>query len=137
MKSDVIPPEVLSAEDEKYMRGKENKLIRFYFYCNRGLDIVNQFRNLVLGIFAIYFTLKLTNPVWLIVLFVPSVIIITILGRYSVHRMQKLMDWVGVRFSTHFGIRQFNYSKMQAELLEEILLELKETRNFREKNRTH
>lgn len=120
---------MLTAEEEKakvitestpYMVGKENYLIRQYFYVNQGLNVVNNFRNLVLGIFAAYFALKLTNPLWLIAAFILAMPVLVAIGWYQTHRMQKIFEWIGIRFSTYFGIRQFNYSQGTYEMLVEI-----------------
>lgn len=107
------------------MPGAENRLIRYYFYVNKGLDILNQFRNLFLGIIAIYFALKLTSYWLLIAMFIPSIIGLAIVGYYSVHKMSKIMEWLNLRFSTHYGIRTYDYTKGAYEQLQEINRKLK------------
>ncbi len=106
--------------DERYMHGVENRAIRYYYYLNTGLNILNQFRNLLLGIFGLYVVLKLENPLLLVAMLVPSVIGLTIIGYYNVHRMNKVMEWVGLRFSSHYAIRQFNYQQAIHETLVDI-----------------
>lgn len=108
------------SEDDNYLKGTQNRLIRYYFYLENGLRILNEFRNLGLGIFALYFALKLTNPVWMVVMFFPSVIILTVVGYYSVHRVAKVKEWVSMKFSTHYAIRNYDYTKESQELLKEI-----------------
>ncbi len=106
--------------DHLFFPGVENHFIRYYFYLNTGLGILNNFRNLFLGIFALYFTLHLTNPLILAALFIIGVIGLAILGYYNVHRMNKTLEWIGMRFSSHYAIRQFNYNSGQYEELKEI-----------------
>lgn len=104
-------PDPIFKDDEKYLTGKENWLIRAYFYLFNGLNMLNQFRNLFLGIIALYVLLKLSNYWWLIVMAIPSIIILTIVGYYCVHRMYKVNEWLGIRFSSHFGQKSFNYTQ--------------------------
>lgn len=125
----LIPKEELTSEDEKYLTGKHNKAIRIYFYLERGLEILNAFRNLFLGILAIYIALKLTNVLWMIAMFIPCIIILVGVGWYNVHKLSKLKEWLGMRFSTHYGIRSFNYQQRQCELLEEIKEKLNQQTN--------
>lgn len=114
-----------SLYDQKYMHGFENKGIRYYYYLNTGLGILNQFRNLFLGIFGLYVVLHLSNPFLLVLMLIPSVVGLTILGYYNVHTMNKVMEWIGIRFSSHYAIRQFNYHQGTYELLDEIKCILK------------
>ena len=110
----------LVKDDEKYLEGTENWLIRAYFYCSSGLGILNEFRNLFLGILGIYIALKWDNIFLAIGLFIISVIILTIAGYYSVHKIGKIREWLGMRFSTHFGMKAYNYQEGSYELLLEI-----------------
>jgi len=105
---------------QNYLKGKENFFIRMYFYLNSGLTIVNNFRNLILGIFALYYTLKLTNPLWLVGMFILSVPVLIVIGNYNVHRMAKVNEWLSMKFSTHFGIKQFEYIEKTPKLLTQI-----------------
>ncbi len=112
--------EEVSKFDYLFIPGVENRLIRYYFYLNTGLGILNNFRNLFLGIFALYFTFHFTDPVLLGILFIVGVIVLTVIGYYNVHRMNKVLEWVGLRFSTHYGIRSYNYNQGTYEELKEI-----------------
>lgn len=115
-----IPKEQMKEEDKKYLLGKENWLIRMYSYLNAGVGILNNFRNLFLGIFALYIILKLDNYFWLVAMAVPSVIILTLIGRYNTHTLSKVLEWLGMRFSTHYGIKTFDFNEKQTELLQQI-----------------
>jgi len=116
----------LFKDDPKYLEGKENWLIRMYFYCSNGLGILNEFRNLFLGILGLYIALKLDNYFIAIGLFVVCVIILTIVGYYTIHKVSKVREWLGMRFGTHFGIKTFNYNQGTYEMLVEIRNLLKE-----------
>lgn len=106
--------------DDQNFPGTENRLIRYYFYINQGLSMLNNFRNLFLVIFAAYFTLKLDNYFLLVAMFIPSLIVLAIIGYYATHRMNKITEWLNLRFSTTYGIQQFNLQHEQNELLKEI-----------------
>ncbi len=114
-------------KDEDYLKGFQNFCIRWYFYLENGLGILNNFRNLFLAIFAIYITLKLTNLWWIAFMVVSSLIGLAILGWYAVHKIAKIKEWLTVRYSTYYGIKSFNYTAESYKELVEIkkLLEKK------------
>lgn len=116
-----------SEYDSTYFPGIENKVIRYYYYLNVGLGILNNFRNLFLGVFALYFTFHLTNPILLALMLIPGILILIAIGYYNTHTMSKVLEWISLRFSSHYAIRQFNYNQGQYELLKDIreLLEKK------------
>ncbi len=111
--------------NENYLEGKENWWIRMYFYLNKGVVILNDFRNLGFGIFALYFALKLTNPLYLVLMFAISAPILIIAGWYSVHKVSKVVEWLSTKFSTHYGIKTFELIEEQVKLLKEISLKIK------------
>lgn len=101
----------LMKDDDKYLKGTENYFIRAYFYCSNGLGILNEFRNLFLGILGLYLALKWDNIWFAIGLFIVAVILLTFAGHYTVHKVGKVREWLGMRFSTHFGIKSYNYQE--------------------------
>lgn len=107
-------------DDEKYLTGFGNRCIRYYYYLSNGVGILNEFRNLFLGILGVYIALKLTNPWWIVLMFLPSVVILTIFGYYTVHKISKVRDWLGTRFSSYFGMQSINYQQENSKVLEEI-----------------
>ena len=111
--------------DAEYLQGSSNYFIRMYFYLSNGLGIVNEFRNLFLGIFGLYFTLKLENPVIMVFLFIGSVVVLIPVGHYMVHKVSKVKEWLATKFGSHYAIKNFDYTKEQNELLKEILIELR------------
>lgn len=112
--------DTLMKDDNKYLKGTQNWLIRAYFYCSNGLTILNEFRNLFLGIIAIYLTLKITNPYLIALIVIVSLISLTLAGYVMVHKVSKVREWLGIRFGSHFGIRSFNYTEENYKLLTEI-----------------
>lgn len=107
-------------KQQNYLKGKENAAIRTYFYINSGLTIMNNFRNLGLGIFALYFALKLTNPLYLILMVIVALPILAVIGYYNVHTMAKVIEWLSVKFSTHYGIKQYTFIEKQTQYLKKI-----------------
>jgi len=100
-------------KEKKFIKGTENRLIRYYFYLSSGLTVLNEFRNLFLGIFAIYIMLKLDNWIWFPIMAIPSIIILTITGYYNVHKVSKVKEYLSVKFGSHYQIKQY-------KLLQEI-----------------
>jgi len=113
--------EIITKEkNEQYMDGFQNRFIRMYFYTSNGLAILNEFRNLFLGIFGLYIALKLGN-IWLAVgLFIGATIVLTVVGWYVIHKVSKVREYIGMKFATHYAIKSFNYQKDQIDLLTEI-----------------
>lgn len=94
---------------------------KIYFYLNSGVSIINDFRNLGLAIFALYFAMKLENPVWLLVMVIVCIPILIVMGYYNVHHISKVRERLSIQHGTHYGIQQFDLIKRQTELLEQIL----------------
>lgn len=111
-------------KEEEYLKGKTNLFIRVYFYLSNGMAVANEFRNVLLGIVALYIALKLANPLWMVGMFGVAIPVLTVIGYYNVHKMSKVKEWLTIKFSTHYGIQQFDYIKRQCELLEAINFKL-------------
>ena len=89
---------------KKYWDGRTNYLIRLFMYALRGLDLFNQWRYLIMTIVAIYYMFKLTNPWFMPIIFLVCVPILCLVGWFQVHRMSKVIDWLSIKFATHFGM---------------------------------
>jgi len=121
-------------DDSKYMPGFQNRAIRYYFYLSNGLNIVNESRNLILGILGVYIALKLDNILYIILMLLGSLIILTIIGYWVVHKVAKVREWLSMRFSTSFGIKSFSYQEESYKLLVEIRDLLKKDADSKTKN---
>lgn len=104
-------------KEHEYWNGTKNKTIRYYFYMSRGLDLFNNFRYVFMAIAGIYIALRLKNPIWLLTMFGISIPLLMVAGYYSVHHIGKVVDWLNVRFGTHYSLLNIN-------LLQEIRDEL-------------
>lgn len=107
-------------DDTKYLKGTENWIIRYYYYLSAGLNELNAFRNLFIGILTIYITFKLESYWYAIIIFTVSIVVLTLIGYYFIHKVSKVRDWLGIRFSSYFGRQQINYIEENYKLLEEI-----------------
>lgn len=99
--------------DHEHWRGWKNKAIRYYFYMSKGLDLFNNFRYVFMAIAGLYIALKLKNALWLLAMFGISIPILMVAGYVSIHHIGKVVDWLGVRFGTHYSLYNF-------KLLEDI-----------------
>jgi hypothetical protein len=106
----------------KYFAGLKNKSIRYYFYMQRGLGLLNEMRYLIMAIFGVYLTFKMSNPMIMVIMFIVSIPILCILGYISVIHMGKVMDYLQIKFSTVWG--KYGY-----ELQEEIIKQLKDIKD--------
>lgn len=100
-------------------------LIKYYYYTERGLDVINIFRNLFLGIIAIYVALHFVSLWWVVIMFVVSLPILIVMGYYNIHRISKVRDRLNIKYGSHYGIRQFDYTKGIFEELEKLNKKIK------------
>ncbi len=112
-------------EELEYTKGIKSLLIRVYFYIEQGLNVLNLFRNLFLGIFGLYITLKLTNYMYLVAMTAISMPILAIMGYYSVHKINKTKEWLNIKFSTHYAKKTFDYQEDMVKSLQEINKKIK------------
>lgn len=109
-----------SAFDSTHFPGLHNRAIRYYFYIQKGLDVLNSFRNLFLVIFAAYFALKF-DSYWLLAgMFAISIIGLAVVGYYATHRANRILDWLNIRFGTFYSIRQYQLQQSILDTLEKI-----------------
>jgi hypothetical protein len=113
-----------------YDKGVLNHTVRAWFYLKNGLNLINEFKYLFAGIFALYYTFKLDDYRLMVLLFAISVPILTYVGWFYTHKMAKALEWTGMVFSSYFGRYQVDLNEKQAELLGEILSELKKKDNI-------
>ena len=105
---------------ESYWNGGRNKIIRMYFYQQRGLSLFNELRYLILAIFGIYVLLKLSNPLWLLIMFVISVPILIFVGWLQVHHMAPVINWLDVTYGSYWTKKSMEWQERQVKSLESI-----------------
>lgn len=104
-------------DKEKFWNGSKNKSIRYYFYTQRGLALLNEFRYLAMGIFALYFALEVDNILLIPIMFAVSIPALVILGWLSVHHIDKVVEFLQTQYATHFN--RYNI-ELQEQQLEEL-----------------
>ena len=105
---------------ESYWDGSKNKAIRWYFYSQRGLALFNEFRYLLMLIFGLYVLLKIQNPVWLVVMFLGCVPILVVCGWFQVNHMAKVINWLDVKYGSHWTLKSMEWQERSVKALEEI-----------------
>jgi hypothetical protein len=108
-----------------YWAGTKNKVIRFYFYSQRGLQLLNEFRYVFLLVFGIYMAMKLANPAWLLVLFLVILPFLIFFGWLQVHHMAKVINWLDVEFASFWSRYNFELQERQTKAIEEINLKIR------------
>jgi uncharacterized protein YacL len=107
-------------ESKTYWDGTLNKAVRYNFYVQRGLAMLNEMRYLILSIMATYALLKLNNPWIMVVMFIVALPILGLLGWMYTFKMAKTMDFLNVKFSTHFSKYSIEMQERQVKSLESI-----------------
>jgi hypothetical protein len=100
--------------------GKKNKAIRWYFYSQRGLALFNEFRYLFMLIFGVYVLMKMTNPIWLLIMFLVSFPILCLAGWFQVHHMARVINWLDIEFASFWSRYSFELQERQVKALEDI-----------------
>jgi hypothetical protein len=103
-----------------YWDGPKNKSIRYFYYSQRGLDTFNQFRYLLMAIFGLYLLLKLSNPLWLVLMFCVSLPALIFVGYVTVHHINKVVDWLNIEFATYWTRYSFDLQERQVKAVESI-----------------
>ena len=104
-------------EKKEYWNGAKNKSIRYYFYVTKGLDLHNPARYYVLLVLLAYKFLEVDFILLIPIIFIFGLIYLGIAGWLDVHHMAKVVEFLGIKYSTHFSKRNY-------EIQEEILSEL-------------
>lgn len=117
---------MMKSHREEYWNGNKNKVIRYYFYSQRGLGLFNEFRYLFMLIFGIYVILKLDHYGWLVGMFVVSVPILCFFGWLQVHHLAKVFDWLNIEFATYWSRYSFDLQERQVKAVENIDRKIKD-----------
>lgn len=100
-------------KEPQYWNGFWNKIIRYNFYMQTGANVFNIYKYVFGSIIAIYWMTHCDNKLILISSFIIMMPVLIIIGYYSIHHINKVNNWLDVKFGSHYTIRQI-------ELLEEI-----------------
>ena len=110
----------MSHEKHEHWAGFSNKVIRYFFYLFKGLEVFNNFKYLIGAILAGYYVLKLDQPVVLLVIFLVCLPVLGIVGYYWVHRAGPVMDWLNISFGTYWSKKSMDWQERQVKAVEEI-----------------
>lgn len=124
------PEEIRNEYTRTYDKGILNHGVRAWFYLQKGLDLVNQFKYLVAGILAIYYTLKLESHIVLLSIFVISIPVLTFVGWFYTHKMSKAMEWTAMVFSSYFARYNVDLAEKNTQSTAEIEKEIKEIKSI-------
>ena len=105
---------------EKYWDGRWNKTVRFYFYLQKGLSLFNELRYVVMVCLALYAFMKLDNLFMIPLMFLCFIPPLIIFGWTAVHKMDKIIEFLNVRYATHYSHYNIEINEKQLKLLEEI-----------------
>lgn len=105
---------------EIYWIGHQNKLIRYWIYALRGLQMINEFKYLIAGLISGYVILKLTNPMWMVVIGVACLPVLIVLGRWQLKKAQKVDQLVSTELGSVLKFNSYNIQVETLEILEEI-----------------
>ncbi len=111
-------------KDTEY-KGSRNLAIRVYFYIKSGLNMVNDFKYIFAGLFAVVITYKMTNPLVLVALFFVGLPILFVMGYINTHYISRVVEWLTIKYGSHYGIKQYELMEKQTKLLEKLLKKLK------------
>jgi hypothetical protein len=110
----------------KFWDGRMNRFIRYYFYLQKGLALFNELRYVVMVCLALYAFMKFDNIFLLPLMFFAFIPPLLVAGYISVHYMDKVMEFLNVRYATHYSHYNVELQEKQLKLQEEILTFLKE-----------
>ena len=113
---------------KKYWDGPKNRIVRYYFYVQNGLALLNEFRYLLMAIFALYYALKIDNIAIVPAMFVVALPVLIFLGWMSIHHMEKTMEYLRVQYATHFSRYNIELQERQTKAIEEMLNEIQTLR---------
>ena len=106
-----------------YFEGTWNRIIRHYYYLQSVLQLFNEFKYLVGGILAIYLYKDWGGSLGILAAFGTFIIALPLLdvaGYIWIHYARKTIEFVGLKFATHFNQYNIRMQEKQIVLLEEI-----------------
>lgn len=125
----LTPDEIRNEYNKTYDKGLLNHGIRAWFYLQRGLNLMNEFKYLVAGILAFYVTLKLDSFWWIAILFAIAIPILLGIGYFHTHKMAKAIEWTNMVFASYFSRYGMDLAERNVDLTSENVKLLKEIRD--------
>src|SRR3990167_2978013 len=114
---------------QQYWEGRENYLLRYWTYLDRGLEVFNKFKYYIGFPIAVgaFFPFMKGHLIWLGGVMVIGLPILILIGRYQLHKVAKTTEYVNAISGTLFqfkgmelGIEQINILKEIKDLLKNI-----------------
>lgn len=110
---------------EKYYDSKIAKLVRIYWYEEQGLNLLNKFRYLIIFIMAIAVMLRVEDDLsWMVTVFIIAIPLLAMAGYLYIRYGIKVMEYLTLKFATHFGQYNLKLQERQLEVLERLTEEL-------------
>jgi len=103
-----------------YWAGKQNLLIRWWVYLLRGLEMANQFKYVLAAIISGYVILKITDPIWMVIVGVSVIPPLIILGRWQLQKASKVDQYISTEYGNVLGWNQYNVMVETLNKLKEI-----------------
>lgn len=125
----MTPEEIRNEYSKTYDKGVLNHAIRAWYYLQKGLQLMNEFKYLIAGILAFYYTLKLESFWWIIILFVVAIPILVFVGYFHTHKMSKAIEWTNMVFASYFSRYGMDLAEKNVDLTSENVKLLKEIRD--------
>lgn len=126
----MTPDEVRKEYTKTYDKGLLNHIIRMWYYLQKGLTLINDFKYLIAGIIAFYYALKLDSFWWMIIIFLVSIPVLIIIGYFHTHKMSKALEWTAMVFSSYFARHNTDLAEKNVDLTEKNTKLLEEIRDL-------
>lgn len=100
--------------------GWKNTVIRYYFYAKKGLEIVNEFRYLVMAVMGVCFLLKISSWVVMATMFLVAMPVLMVLGYLALHHMDKVIEFLNLRHATLWSKYSYEMQEKNVRNIEKI-----------------
>ena len=111
---------ITDAVRRRYLDGRKNAIVKIYFYIERGLAMVNEFKYVIAGILALYFALELDNIILIPIIFLIVVPVLWLIGYIWITYAVKSMEWINIEYATFWTRYNYALQEKQLENLESL-----------------
>jgi len=111
---------------KRYLEGRKNAVVKVYFYIERGLQLVNDFKYVIAGVLALYFAINLDNIIFIPITFFVALPILWLIGYIWITYAVKSMEWINIEHATFWTRYNYSLQEKQLEFLEKLCGELAE-----------